>query len=739
MKKFFKRPPIFIQTLALLLIMWSVPLSARAARFYLSCKKDNDLHQMLRRHNISVERFADPNAAIRRAPNGAGVLLLADQYPETRLTIDTALLGLARTKALRLYIEYPAPWPDIMPTPAMPADSVQAMSAPRKIQFERVVVASDIFAPQLTKMRILIAPGCHFVPMRAEKPFLVLASVAGFDMAVYGLANTAVFPLLFEYEPERILVAAGKLSGFYQGRFAPAYAWATVWQMILHWLEPNSAVPQIAWTPQVKPGYSAVETLPHDVERKSLQRGARWFDDARLLIHSSWQSVYDQAGQWPDRVGPAPSISWRNGNGTLGILEGFNSTIDHLGAQKVRWWRRDDCCLETAGAMACAGKALGQNHYLRIGKNLLDFTLGRSIMATGDRLDPASSAFGLFGWNDVARYYEDKNGYEIYYGDDNARAVLGALLACAMLNSEKYNERLMQCLLANLRTTGPLGFRENRIEQPELVSKGWRHYYKNSVTSYSPHYQAFLWACNLWAWQHSRDSLFLDRTLSAIRMTMAKYPDGWRWTNGLQQERSRMLLPLAWLVRIQDTAEHRQWLKNMAQAMLAFQDECGAIREELGRSGQGSFAAPKSNQEYGRNEAPLIQNNGDPACDLLYTTNFALLGLHEAFAATQDPFYEQAADRLVDFLCRIQVASPRRPELHGAWFRAFDYRKWEYWASDADAGWGAWSIETGWTQSWIVTVLAMRQLQVNLWDLTKNIAVADLIAKNRRMMMPETE
>ena len=33
-------------------------------------------------------------------------------------------------------------------------------------------------------------------------------------------------------------------------------------------------------------------------------------------------------------------------------------------------------------------------------------------------------------------------------------------------------------------------------------------------------------------------------------------------------------------------------------------------------------------------EAPLNQENSDPVSDLLYTTNFAFLGLHEAAAAT---------------------------------------------------------------------------------------------------------
>ena len=54
----------------------------------------------------------------------------------------------------------------------------------------------------------------------------------------------------------------------------------------------------------------------------------------------------------------------------------------------------------------------------------------------------------------------------------------------------------------------------------------------------------------------------------------------------------------------------------------------------------------------------------------------------------------------------------------GAWFRAFDFQRWDYWASNADLGWGAWSIESGWTQSWITSTLALRHLKTSLWDLT---------------------
>ncbi|HUY82085.1 MAG TPA: hypothetical protein VMU92_10220, partial [Acidobacteriaceae bacterium] len=84
-------------------------------------------------------------------------------------------------------------------------------------------------------------------------------------------------------------------------------------------------------------------------------------------------------------------------------------------------------------------------------------------------------------------------------------------------------------------------------------------------------------------------------------------------------------------------------------------------------------------------------------------------------------------NRLAEFLCRIQVRSAEHPELDGAWFRAFDYQLWDYWASNADAGWGAWAIETGWTEAWIASTLAMRQLRTSLWDLTAQSRIGDQV------------
>ena len=130
---------------------------------------------------------------------------------------------------------------------------------------------------------------------------------------------------------------------------------------------------------------------------------------------------------------------------------------------------------------------------------------------------------------------------------------------------------------------------------------------------------------------------------------------------------------------------------------------------------------PTSNEKYGTGEGTLIQQNGDPATDLLYTMNFAFIGLHEAHAATGEPFYKEAADRIADFLIRAQIRSEAHPQFDGAWYRAFDFERWDYWASNSDSGWGAWCTESGWSQSWITATLSLRLRNSSLWDVLRGV------------------
>lgn len=700
---------------ALLFCLATHTLPAGDLPLVFSCSPQNDLYRAISMGGERYPRYENALQAVNHAPPGSGVLILADGYPENATPVDSTL-EYAAQRGLRVYVEYPATLPDVNVEP------------PRGSRLARAVITSDEFGPKLGKMRILEINDCHFVPVKATKPAIVLARVAGFDTALYGLPSSDVYPILFELTPGKILVSTTKLSQFITARYAPEEAWKLVWKRILDWLAPGANIPELKWIPVVRPSFERREALPRDAELQALRRGVAWYSKARLLLHPSWRQGDDLEPYFP-RTAPMHS-SGPLGDGTDGVAEGLMSVVQRDGSQLISYFVRDDCNGEVTLPFALSGAVDNSSGNARIAANLADFIYFRSILAQGPRSDPKSPSFGLVGGG--AR----RESVDIYYGDDGARSILGTVAAAALLHSDRWDERLLRFLLAEFRTGGKLGFRGWRLEEHEIQEHGWRYFFNKETVLYQPHYEAYLWAALLWAYSKTGYQPLLDRTRNGIRMMMAAYPSQWRWTNGIQQERARMLLPLAWLVRVEDTPEHRQWLRRIATDLLALQDESGAIREELGPAGHGDFPPPKTNEEYGTNEAPLIQENGDPVADLLYTTNFAFLGLHEAAAATGDSLYRNAADKLADFLCRIQARSEARPELDGLWFRAFDYRRWEYWGSSADWGYGPLGVESGWGQSWITSVLGMRHLNTSLWQLSSTSGIKQHMNALLPLMLP---
>jgi hypothetical protein len=690
----------------------------RGLKLVFACAADNDLYRVMTAAGGAYPRYANAVEAVQGASNGAGVLILADGYPQKTTSIAPPVFGQAAQKNLRLYVEYPT------------ALLGMTVGQPRRTQLERVVVSAEVFGESLKKMQLLAIHDCHFVEVQAEWPYLVAAKVAGFDTAVYGLGDVKTWPILFEHPRAAILVSTTKLSQFVTARYATQDAMQAVWKMVLGWLQPGAPIPALEWTPTVRPTYTRQARLPTDAVRRAIVRGIDWHTKAKLLLDAEFQDRYveDREACLIRNAPPGTSKSRDQrsaGDGQFGVLEGFSSQINYQGKQPIRWWLRTDSNGESALAFALRSKIDGDQRSRRIAANLSDWVYFNSPFF---QKDPAKSNFGLIYWG---------TGTPSLYGDNDIKSILGCLGTAAVLDSDRWDEVLVENILGNFRTTGVYGFRGACLNNCELLAKGWQYFWRSKSTHFAPHYQAWIWASYLWLYGKTHDRLLLDRTRNAIAMMMDAYPDQWRWTNGIQQERGRMLLPLAWLVRVDDRPQHRAWLKRLADDIQRCQDSCGAIREELGELSRGQCRPPRSNAQYGTGEAPLIERNGDPVADMLYTCNFTFLGLHEAYAATGEPQYRRMSDKLADFLVRIQVTSQAHPELDGGWFRAFDYQKWDYWGSNADAGWGAWSIEVGWTQAWIPTVLALRELHLNLWDLSKHSRVAKYWAKCRKQMLPD--
>jgi len=664
-------------------------------------------------NKVPCGRYDSATEAIDKAAPGAGVLILADNYPQSTTPVDASVFSTAASKNLRLYVEFPSMLPDM------------SLGAPRFLQtagyesiLERLVISSSFFSPALESMRIMTFYGCYLQPITVANPHIVAARVVGYDTAALGLpASTA--PILFEHPDGDVLVATTKLSQFVTARCMPSEAWKAVWEGILDWLQPGA--PTLSWTPTVRTQYDKNETLPGDALLQSIQKATQWYQDSQLLIDDSGMDwVYAKR----TGIEPLPQ-GWVSGDGSNGILECYISKRIFLdGSQPPNPAVRADCSCESSMGLAFAGVLFNDSTKKQIATNMLNYIFFESEISQGPRSDSSNAAYGMLSHNTKSLSH--------YWGDDNARALLGTIASAALLKSNLWDDAVCRTTLANFRTTGLKGYHAGGlIDHSALVANGWQYYWGLDGTEFSPHYQSYIWAMYLWMYDKTGFEPLLQRTRTGIQLMMEAYPDKWLAECGrMDEERAHMLLPLAWLVRVDDTPEHRSWLMSMAQYVIDKMDTSGALPQAVDQP-------YTSNSQYGTGEAPIIYRTGDPATDMLYTMNFAFSGMNEAAAVTGDPDIAKAVDRIAEFLIRSQTKSESHPELEGTWYRSFDFDRWEYWGSDGDWGWGVWTTESGWTHSWITATLALRQMNTSLWDMTASSQVNADFDAIRKQMLPE--
>lgn len=665
----------------------------------------NGLYFLLTQEGYKVKLFTTPAAAISAAASGAAVFIVSDTYPQVdaKLRITDDLLATAKQKQLQLYVEYPAAFPGLN-IPAKPLET----------RLERGVVTTGDFGAPLQRMSLLGIHNCYILPVTAADPLIVLAKVVGFDKAEYGLDSTKTYPLLFKHD--NVFIATTALSNFERGRYGPAASMQQVWTYILARMTGNPQLALKHWPMDVKPMYSRTAALPAGARRNAIRKGTDWFFHGRFFVHPAWQKEWEEYNSREMPTGPPISADKPDGNGFLGIMEGHTSTINYDGTQQYRYWMRADVQGEVSMALSAAGRLLNNKSYWQNAVNLINYTLKTSNMRAGPKADPNSPAYGLIGWATP--------NPTTFYGDDNSRAILGILGASAYMNTSQWDQEMAAAILGNFRTTGKEGFRGERLEEKDIIKNGWQFYSNRSLIHPSPHFESWMWALYLWLYNKTHYEPLLTKTKNAIRVTMESYPNDWRWGSSMQTQRARMILPLAWLVRVEDTPEHRQWLDKMVTEIMKYQDESGAIREELGVKGKGMFNPLNTNSAYGSDEGSLIFKNGEKVSCQLYTCNFALFSLNEAARATGNKKYKEATDKLSAYLTRIQVQSSKHKDLDGAWFRAFDYGRWDYWASNSDAGWGAWCTLSGWIQSWIITSQIQVEQQQSYWEVTQQSKIA---------------
>ena len=272
-------------SVAAVLLAAHCAFAANPSRLTVKGSPDNDLLRVLNSSGVPVQRFDSSREAIRRAPRGSGVLILSDGYPNRTEAIPQALFDVAAAKMLRLYIEFPSFIPGV------------AVGPPRAVQHERAVVSSTAFGAELPQSRILGIHDCRFVPVIAPHPDIVLARIAGFDRAVYGLPSRGVFPILFVTSNGRTMIATTKLSQFITGRYEPVDAWSPIWTRIIEWAAGAQSIPALRWTPDVHPAYASTSRLPAGAETR--------------CSHSKWRRGFSDHECWSIRDGATNSTTPR--------------------------------------------------------------------------------------------------------------------------------------------------------------------------------------------------------------------------------------------------------------------------------------------------------------------------------------------------------------------------------------------------------------------------------------------
>jgi len=712
--------------------------AAAAARVLVVGPDANDVVRLLAAHP-NATRSPDAAAALGAAAPGDAVLLLAPAAP-ARTPVPPGLAAAAAAGGFRAYVEFP--------DDGFPA-------APRSWKDRVVVASSNLSAAGLDPLRILqlqdpvgvdycaggscgAANASSACGRACAAAAVVFARVAGVDRAAYGLDAHA--PLLFA-NGSGVLVAAAALSNVTTGRSAPADAWRALWSWVL-------GFPLPAWRASVAPAYAAAAPLPASHAADAVARSARWISDASGMMARQDRGANATYGCCRSTSGtmacaleactvamicPAPHAPPGVANVTC-LQEGWSSIIHADGAQHMMpLFVRTDGNAAAAMALAAAAGAAGGSPAERAAwrdaaARLLDYLFRWSESQSFVGSNASDPTHGLVWWNQrdaAAASGGVAKWASVDYGSNAAVILVGATAAAGLLESSSWRERMLYALFAEARTTGRLGNRPGAVSAADLRANGWRHYFADAALpsgeTYSPHYGAQIAAYFLFAGAHTGfEDLFWGPARGYARGAMASLRAGvWTWCQSMTNELATLLLTLAWLVRVDGTAEHRAWLDDVAGRLLAYQTAHGGIKQFFGagpEAGKCSACVPASNAAYGDGEAPLMFDGDEPLTDSLYGLNFALIGLREAFGATGDDAYGDAEAALAAYLARIQASSAAHPELDGAWFRAFDYERWEYWASDSDWGYGPWVTDNGWTNGWIQTALALRSEDRFLWD-----------------------
>jgi hypothetical protein len=339
--------------------------------------------------------------------------------------------------------------------------------------------------------------------------------------------------------------------------------------------------------------------------------------------------------------------------------------------------RRPDCNMQTAFLFELAAEAPGQEAIRSVADNILGYLLRRSCLRDED---PASATCGLWGW-------ANPKNRSSYWTDDNAWLATIALLLADRgrpylqeigIAAARSLNRLVAAYLAELRAAGAPPRPDGAPMKGLCLNPHWL----GVVTMALAHAAA----ADPETDYANTVAAYHDLVLPGPGKTGAS-PSGPGWT---VSEYAYLALTASVCARQFGDEASRSVARQAADILIRRQSD------------QGHFPSE-------HDEAP----RGEHVADLIYTQNWATLGLLHAGRLFGCTDCRAACLRSLEFLERTQDESPE-PWLRGCWRGAYDMRTGRWGGGDRFEG-GAGSIYSGWTNAPITLAFLMESTGANLF------------------------
>lgn len=483
-------------------------------------------------------------------------------------------------------------------------------------------------------------------------------------------------------EEENLMICTFRMQQFAHARFSPRDFWASLISGIVTWLGGDCCPEKVKGRMEDFCRFTGDQPM-----EQALQRAADWFRKGGFLV-------------------------WQDGQ-PYTTLEGVSSKILPHGKTLLNRQFRTGCTGETAHFFFLLALLSGDEGQMRMADGLYRMIRDMQIQEGTYR----GMIRGSLGWwNNVS------------YHDDSARGFLLPLMLRRIITGDTQDdERIRMALEYLYKTTGSDGLRPTRVdylapdqEQLRIVNlemrEGkWRKipYRKqsfaqlreNPVGGPSTHYNAYYLSSMALGGKLLGEEKYLELAKTGFATLLAAYPDTAR-EHSFTQEACRLIQPLSIMYYATGDERYRQWLLRVTQDLDKYAHPSGGYLEW-----DEGYTGACSRSEDG--ESGVYAFNGDPVCDLLYSSNWLLHAFMMAHLITGDQIYLDRWQRIGKFLTCVQLRSID-PYLDGGWARAVDMQHMEIHGVNNDVDWSCWTIESGWTVAEIGAGMALGMMKDRL-------------------------